>query len=133
MPYFPFTVSITALSREEAAAKLKMVFEWAALPVERDPLSFGLAALDYWAHKKDGGPSGNTAIQAKSQYDCKVYLSGKTLQEAEARFNLVMQWAAYPVDRDWKGLLGCGLRYLLLNFASSHNEKAERAAMGRKG
>jgi hypothetical protein len=131
MPFFPFTISINAFSRAEADAKLKMVFEWAALPVERDPLAFGLTALNYWVHKKDDTLSGGIAVQTKSQHDFKVFLHGRTLQEATARFNLMMQWAAYPLDGDWKALLGSGLRYLILNLAASYNEKSHTAG-GRK-
>jgi hypothetical protein len=125
MPFFPFTVSISAFSKEEAKSKVQMLFEWAALPVERDLLSFGLAALNCWVHKENNTLSGNTALQTKSQHDIKVYLLGRTLQEAEARFNLIMQWAAYPVDRNWRGLLGCGLRYLIFSVSASYKEEAE--------
>lgn len=125
MDKYPFTVSVNAFSNEEAEAKFRLVFEWAALPVQRDLLRFGLNALNYWVTKKDNPLFGLNGLQTLNQYNCKVYLSGRTQQEAEARFNLIMQWAAYPVDRDWKKLLGCGLRYLIYNMVGYHKEKED--------
>lgn len=113
MNKYPFSIAVTACSAEDAAARVELLQAWAVLPVKMELIPFCAAVFKSWAIRKMDQYTPLNSAKQPQVFNIELTMPGASQHQAKANFELMLQWAAFPLNLDWKELLRCAIRFII--------------------